>query len=73
MIAPPAKANARRTPGDAKRTDNPSLRIPRSAVNTWNREAQRLLVEFQRTGSSRHWRAYIRHTLGIAARLGGTP
>ncbi len=73
MIGPPGKSEARRTPGDAKLTDDPSLRIPLSIVNTWNSEAQRLLAEFRRSGSSRHWKAYMRHTLGIAARLGGTP
>ena len=38
----------------------------------WQREADRLLGEYQRTRSARDWRAYITHLAGMVSRLEGS-
>ena len=38
-------------------------------VRSWQREGDRLLHEFRRTGRRNHWRAYMRHVAGIRNQL----
>jgi hypothetical protein len=40
-------------------------------VAVWQRESNRLLSEFLRTGRFHHWRAWAQHVLGMASRLEG--